>query len=282
MKFELVKVTTSDELTLHGLLSRSDTERPMLVFLHGAASNFYNNDFVVPLATEFQKHGFGVLAVNTRGHDCLWGEAEKPDRQSGQLFELMEEAALDIDAWLEFLKAEGYSNFVLAGHSLGTQKVVRYLSEGKYPESVRQLFLLGPFDNCFVEAEENKEKLLENLQLAADAIASGRGRELCPFTPFPLSYRAFASQAADDDVCNMFDFYREDYDFPALRSVGIPIRMISGSEDEWLRAPKTKADTLARHLRDFDYSIIEGSNHDYEGYEDELVGHIVRFVHQLL
>ena len=43
-------------------------------------------------------------------------------------------------------KIQGYSEFILAGHSLGTIKSVRYLFEGEYADTIRSLILLAPFD----------------------------------------------------------------------------------------------------------------------------------------
>ncbi len=278
--FELAQVRTVDGIPLHGLLSPGETNKPLLLFVHGAASNFYNNDFLEPLALAARREGMGVLSINTRGHDCLWGHAEQPESQSGQLLELMEDARLDLDAWIAFLETRGYMDIALAGQALGTQKVVRYISEGQYASRIGLLLLLGIFDNCFATSEQERDQLQSHLRASDRAIAEGRGRELCPHAPFPVSHQAFVSQAADDDFCNMFDFYRENYSHPALSAIHLPIRMISGGEDEWLRSPAKAAQTLSPLLSDFGYAIINGANHDYEGYEDEVTKAILGFVHE--
>ena len=60
--------------------------------------------------------------------------------------ELLEEAHLDISAWIKFLLDEGYQEIILQGHSLGTIKVIRYLFEGEYKNKISKLILLAPFE----------------------------------------------------------------------------------------------------------------------------------------
>src|SRR3989344_7080191 len=124
----IVKVRTKDKLPLYGLLleSKKGSKKALFIELHGTASNFYENEFMWPLAQELGKQGISTLVVNTRGADSLQAY---PFR--GNALEKFEDCVLDIDAWIALALKKGYKKLILSGHSLGTQKVVYYMEKGR-------------------------------------------------------------------------------------------------------------------------------------------------------
>lgn len=134
-----VQVATCDGLRLDGLLhdhSWDATEksvsrdRTIVLLMHGAGANFYGPSLINRVGTHLFRLGWPVLRVNNRGHDG-WHVAFRGGgvTQMGAAFERLEESTWDVQAWLGWLRRNGYHRVILAGHSLGAFKIVYALSQ---------------------------------------------------------------------------------------------------------------------------------------------------------
>jgi predicted alpha/beta-fold hydrolase len=110
MKNKLLHVTTSDGLYLHGYYAPSEDKKTAILYIHGFEGNFYQNTFVHVLACELEEKGIGFLTGNTRGcgKDTDFCTTDGLYKRIGSRYEVLEEAHLDITAWLTFLSREGY------------------------------------------------------------------------------------------------------------------------------------------------------------------------------
>lgn len=134
-----VQVATCDGLRLDGLLhdeSWSATakvapvEKGVVLLMHGAGGNFYGPSLINRVGTHLFRLGWPVLRVNNRGHDG-WHVAFRGGgvTQMGAAFERLEESLWDVQAWLGWLRRNGYRRVILAGHSLGAFKIVYALQQ---------------------------------------------------------------------------------------------------------------------------------------------------------
>ena len=197
--FDLVKATTKDGLILNGLFSQGEKKNPTVIHIHGFEGDFFNNKFINVIAKKLKKHGTNFLTVQTRGmgNDYDLTTENGQYRRYGAHFELLNEAYLDIDSWIDFLQKHGYNQTILQGHSLGTVKVIRYLFEGSYRKEVKKLILLSPFDNFwFFGKYATKGKLGKYLKKAKEKIKKKKGEEIVT-KDFPgmqdLSYQSYLS-----------------------------------------------------------------------------------------
>ncbi len=105
----------------------SDERRPVVVLLHGVASNLTRwSEF---LENTTLKEAWDILRVDLRGH----GRS-------------MVRSRLSMEIWcqdlLRVLDAERYSDAVLVGHSLGAQLAIHFAH--RFPTRVRGLVLVDP------------------------------------------------------------------------------------------------------------------------------------------
>lgn len=283
---QLVQVSTSDGLFLHGFYLPSKNKKTAVLHIHGFEGNFYENGFIYPLINEIEKSDTGLLIVNTRGNgkdtdvNCEDGTLKK----IGARYELLEEAHLDISAWMKFLIDENYERIILMGHSLGTYKAVRYLFEGQYRDRVTKLILLSPFDQIglMVASKRNLEELLKKAEIL---VAQGRGNELITkdFDDIELSYRTFISWYQQDNFGRMFEFCNKDYDFPILRQIKIPVKIIVGSKDEYFHQsnpdhPEEAMKILLKNIPNATGKIIKGAVHSFKPCETEMAKEVKGFV----
>jgi len=285
-KNRLLQIATSDGLYLHGYYVPSEDKKVGILHIHGFEGNFYENNFVHILIDEMEKNNIGFLTVNTRGNgrDTDFNTTDGKYRKIGARYELLEESHLDITAWLKFLIEEGYKEIVLMGHSLGTIKAVRYLFEGELKEKVNKLILLAPFDKkgyMIVQKLDTEELLLK----AQKMVDEGNGDELITpeFGDGITSYKTFISWYKQDDLGRMFEFSSPNYDFPILKQIHIPTKIIVGSIDEYFyptnpEHPEEAMGLLLKNISNSKGKIVEGSVHSFRHHEDIMVKEVSSFI----
>ena len=256
---QLVQVCTSDSIYLHGYYAPTSDKKTILLHIHGLSENFYKNNFVRYLSQELSKDNISFLTVNTRGN----GSNTEFDTKEGKAIciggkkELLEEAHLDITAWIEFILSENYDNIILSGHSLGTFKVVRYLFEGKYASKIKKLILLAPFDMKYNAEIHNAKEWLS-----------------------PNTYNSWMS---GDDFSKMFEFCDSKYDYPILNKINIPVKIIVGEKDEHFypsnsEHPEEAVNILSKNIKNSEVVIIPNASHFFEPHTDILKNEIINFI----
>ena len=130
-----LSLMTSDGARLDGV-HRSGGARPDvgILLIHGLAGTFEGPPIGV-LADLLAARGFSTLALNMRDAGCC------------TFTSLFEDNVSDIDAGVQFLKDSGATQIVLAGHSLGTNRVTYYRAQVGDP-AVRALVLLAGVGNA--------------------------------------------------------------------------------------------------------------------------------------
>lgn len=287
-KNKLLQITTSDGLYLHGYYVPSEDKKVGILHIHGFEGNFYENNFVHVLANEMEAKGIGFLTVNTRGNgrDTSFNTVDGKGKKIGARYELLEEAHLDITAWLKYLIDEGYKEIVLQGHSLGTMKAVRYLFEGEYKDKISKLILLCPFDKkgfMVINGKGNLEDLVNKAQKMVD---EGKGDEL--ISPEfddgdgATSYKTFVSWYKQDDLGRMFEFCSPKYDFPILKQIKVPTKIVVGSNDEYFyptnpKHPEEAMELLLKNIPNSKGKIIDDAVHSFKSHEDIMAKEVSSF-----
>ncbi|MCC7304074.1 alpha/beta fold hydrolase [bacterium] len=287
----LTQTTTSDNLQLSALqygCIQGDNRRAV-VYVHGFTGDFYSWPFGSELGNAIASSGGVFLAIQTRGTG-LYTEFLKASRLEtkyiGSCYEILEEAYLDIDAWIAWLQSQGIDEIVLAGHSLGTLKVIRYLFEGAYKQQVKKIVLLGPFDkNAYVE-KKSGQKWHEHVNNARTMIEKGKGEEIIPptFDDFPMTYQTFYSWYRPSECNEMWDFYRMgSYDFSLWKKVSLPIQVISSIDDESLNYPQFYTreqvyDCMKKHIKGVELVVPPSGGHYFLGQEKFVAEKFCQFV----
>ncbi len=268
MKYELIQTHTGDNLILSGLFSKGDKDKPVVIHLHGYCGDFYTNVFIHKIAEELYRIGVGFVSAQHRGTGCRTELYKYPygsgGRDIGSFYEKLEEAGLDIDAWIEELQRQGYSRFILQGHSLGTTKVAQYCLSGKYKNLVEKVILLAPFDkdSVLIDAAKEINMTLDEQKLQAQKmIDEGKGDQLSLYgkDDVPHSFANFLSWAMFPEI--------EDQ----VEKIAIPLLSVAGDKDEYLRDVRKRLKTI----------LIIDADHGFTGKEEELAKEICYFIGEI-
>ena len=283
----LLRVSTPDGFYLHGYYVPSEEKEVAVLNVHGMNGNFYEVNYVNVLADKLEKEGVGFLTVNTRGNgkDTDFDTVEGKIKRIGSYYELLEEAHLDITAWLKLLISEGYKKIILMGHSAGTIKTVRYLFEGELKEKISKLILLAPIDALGARIANGRNNIEDFLRKAQEKVSEGKGEELITpeFDHDILSYQTFISWYKQDDLGRMFEFFNKSYDFPILKKIKIPTKIIVGTNDKYFYPSNPEhqdeaMEILLSNVYNSTGKIIKGSNHCFVSFEDEIVKEVIQFI----
>ena len=183
MMFKL-NVPTKRGIILNGVLFRNKEEKnndTVMISITGIHGNFYSNPFYYNIGETLNSGDIDFIyaqtndafsRIETINININTGKKEI----IGSWNERFSYTDEDIEAYINFAKQEGYKHIILAGHSLGANKVIYYLSRN-YDKRIEHFFLLSPANLTHMMSEvTEKEKFLIQRQLD-----SGNGNKMLPF-----------------------------------------------------------------------------------------------------
>ena len=269
-----VNVPTERGVLLDGVLfgrpgCRSDV---LVIAITGIHGNFFSNPFYVNFGETLNAAGIDFMYAQT----CdAFGRIPTMNVRTcehvviGSQTEDFNDAVDDVGAYVSWAERHGYARIYLAGHSLGANKVIRYLSE-THDARVERFILLSPADvthmtSCTSERER---------QIVRDYMASGRGEEMLPFALMgwaPCVART-AHQWLFEPILN--NVHSEpDGDFSQVARITHRGMLLVGTFDNF-----TKGDPVAflRNINDHmpmadrnELVFIEATGHTYQRKEQE-------------
>lgn len=188
-----------------------------------------------------------------------------------------EDAAIEIEQWVYWLKSKGAKQIILAAHSRGGSQTVLYSNAVSVPEITAQILLAPqatepediPTDykkNYSIELTPLLEKAK---QLPSDALLTDTDFIYCPKT----------SALAGSFVS--YYQYSEGFNTPAmLKETKLPTLVFIGSEDTTVTGLEDKLSTIQNPL--LYTSIIEGADHFFRDlYMDEVIEGTLAFLDAL-
>lgn len=276
---ELVYVTTDDTIQLAGVVISPAAAAPhaaSIVWIHGNAAAFYDQPYVL-VGRELATLGYTVILGNTRGHDIaatLW----KADDHSpmagggGSAWERMEDAPLDLAAWVDLAATRTPQAVFLAGHSKGAQKVILYAA-GQPSPHLRGVALISP--------DLHGLRLPGELDAARALVAEGRGMEVLPAQPWAPWYRQSAQTVVSHaEVADRL--LTSEHGQPIMAAVSVPLLATFGTLERDAEANLAAISTAAKAAPRTETHIVAGANHFYTGVEAALAELMARWESAIL
>ena len=279
---KLVTALTKDNIWLQGLFCEPKKKtNEAFLHIHGLQGNFYENYFIDPLVVEANKRGVSLLTVNQHGsgyRQDYWLKDFSDTKMFGGNYELFEDCILDIDAWLKFLKSQGYTRVFLQGHSLGTLKVVYYQTKTKNP-LVKTLILLSPADMAGLWKDGVGDNTSSFLRLAKNYVSKRQGDRLMPAKAagYPVSAKTYYNFYGPKARTHIFDFHNPDFDYKLLKKVSVPTLAILGDKDNYTKEGKAGEylELMKENMKDCEIKLFKDSDHWYTGNEEKLAKFLV-------
>ena len=266
LKGELVRVTTSDNLELQGILYKpQNSTDKVIVHIHGWTGNFYENVFIEYIAKACVSNGYAFLSFNTRGagfvQEFLRKKGSKVEYvKIGGSLEKFEDCLFDIKAAISFLKTEGFREFILEGHSTGCQKALFYKHKTK-DSRIKGLILLEPADDPSIVKRILTERYEEAMEYAKNLVNAGKPEVSMPeWVDFGvnLAARKFLSIADPNSVEGKLLHLPGELE--ELNNLNLPILVISADNSEYQDA-KSMQKKIEGIAKKFTGNVISNAGH---------------------
>ena len=275
-----IHVPTTRGVLLDGVLFDAPGEtraNTLVVAITGIHGNFYSNPFYYVVADTLNAVGIDFAYAQT----CdAFGQMPTAnviaDKREviGSWNERFSYACEDVRAYVDFAEREGYEHVILAGHSLGANKVIRYLSEF-HDERVEHFILLSPCNVPHLTASVSARERA----VVQGMVAAGRGGQMLPFELMGW-VPCIASTAWDrlfsDELDNVH--VEDDGDFTQVGAITHIGALLIGTYDTFTYGdPAGFLETINRHMpraAENKLVFIERTGHTYQQKEQELADDI--------
>lgn len=281
MMFRL-NVPTRRGVVLNGVLFRQEEKKTadtVMIAITGIHGNFYSNPFYYNIGDTLNVGGIDFVYAQTND---AFGQIETVNVNSGKTeiigswnerFSYTDE---DIEAYLTFAAQEGYAHIILAGHSLGANKVIYYLSRHHDPR-VEHFFLLSPANLTYMMSGVTRREK----QIIREQVERGDGDKMLPF-PFMGWVECIANTAYDWQFSGLLNNVHtaKDGDFSQAEMVSHTGALLVGTYDnftdgdpaEFLRNLNAHMPTASENQLIF----IEKTGHTYQMKHQEVADDILR------
>ncbi|MBR1756804.1 MAG: alpha/beta fold hydrolase [Alphaproteobacteria bacterium] len=276
-----IEVPTTRGTVLNGVLFDTPKADTVVIAITGVHGNFYSNPFYYNFGDTFNRGGIDFIYAQTndafnkiRTHNTKTGKEEI----IGSWHEDFNWTDEDIEAYLNFVTNKGYKHIILAGHSLGANKVVYYLSRHN-DERVEHFILLSPANLKFLTQVVNEDEKA----IIKQQVADGNGQKMLPF-----EFLGWLPCVADTAYQWMFDNFLDNFhteadgDFSQVAKVKHNGALLIGTYDNFaFGEPVAFLHNINNHFKNPKANkmiLIEKTGHTYQQKEQETADKLLELV----
>jgi pimeloyl-ACP methyl ester carboxylesterase len=287
----LIRFDTKDGVSLAGLLFAPKRRTAgAVIFIHGTGgSSVFESKRTARLGEAFTRHGIAFFPFNNRGAQVIRRAGAE---LGGFGYERIRDCVFDLDAAIRELRARGYRDITLVGHSTGANKIAVYNHLKPRNFATRFVLLGGGDDTGLLYAQLGAVRFRRALLKAREQIRARRGEEIVPpgISKLPMSWRSFYDMANPDGDYNVFPFLEVMKQvrlsrrprFRFLRELRKPSLFLYGENDEYCfdDVPRCVAilDEALGPKPNVELAILGGADHGFTGKEEELADVIVNWM----
>lgn len=274
---EKLKVSTQRGVLLDSVLFGSGKADTVMIAITGIHGNFYSNPFYYNIGNTLNNANIDFIYAQTND---AFGQIKTQNIKTGktEIIGSWNERFVytddDIDAYLTYAQKLGYKRIILAGHSLGANKVIYYLSH-THDKCVEKFFLLSPANlTHMMSSVTDHEKNYIRREVEA-----GRGDRLLPF--YFMGWVECIAYTAYDWISGMLNnvHVEHDGDFSQAAQVRHTGALLIGTLDRFTYGdPSGFLKNINDHIPTADQNkliYIEGTGHTYQQKEQQLADSIL-------
>ncbi|MBQ3455880.1 MAG: DUF1749 domain-containing protein, partial [Synergistaceae bacterium] len=270
-----LNVPTRRGSVLNGVLFRNDDVKAdtVMIAITGIHGNFYSNPFYYDFGETLNAAGIDFIYAQTNDAfnriETFNAKTNQPEI-IGSFNERFSYTDEDIEAYLNLAHDEGYTKIILAGHSLGANKVIYYLSRHHDTDKVSRFLLLSPANiEWLLNGVTQREK-----DTVREMCETGRGNDMLPFQLMGW-VPCIADTAYDWIFSGLLDnvHVEADKDFSQVSNITHTGGLLIGTYDRFTYGdPAGFLTNINNHMSTAKYNkliFIEGTGHTYQRKEKE-------------
>ena len=276
-----LEVPTRRGTVLNGVLFDAEGADTVVIAITGIHGNFYSNPFYYNFGDTLNSGGIDFIYAQTNdafGQICTVNVHTGQEELIGSWNERFSYTDEDIDAYLDFAGSAGYRHIYLAGHSLGANKVIYYLSR-HHSGRVEKFILLSPANLTYMmSGVTEREKTIIRTQ-----VERGHGDDMLPF-PFMGWVQCIAYTAWDWQFSGLLNniFVETDRDFSQCEQITHSGALLIGTYDNFTYGdPSGFLRNINDHIPTAEENrlvFIEKTGHTYQRKEQETADALLELV----
>ncbi len=281
VKVSIHKPYSTDGIELDSILFEpKEPSKKIIIHTHGKEGHFIQNHFITRMGNAYPLQGYAFLTYNNRGHDYMADLLKKIStgftwEQGGSVYDILENAKLDIQGIIDYVTDLGYEEIILQGHSLGPHKICYYLVNTPH-HKVSKLIFLTTADVQF-QFDTSVPEWQKWSLVAKRMVDEGKGRELMPikiWSNCPISAATFWNYTNPNTNSFVFNGTHPDQDYKNFNKITLPILIINPGNDHATGINQEKAIELIKKnsaSKKLETHIVKDAVHNFLGKEDELI-----------
>lgn len=272
---EILRVVTPRGLELKGAMFGDNTMDTVVVMLTGICSNVFQNDLLTSTGELLSRNNIACIIAHTMDSFSCIAYSDfsiHKQRYTGVVFDEFEAVYEDVETYVKYAKSQGFKNIILAGHSLGSNKLINYLGNTQ-DDFVDYFIVSSPIDlSYWWSLMPEKDNYLESAQKFVD---EGRGNDIMPylfggFSPMSANTVLGFYNAENLKNCPVLSGEGETKSLYSIRPQGSFIigekdSVAGGDAGEFMR----KINSNCKHPNENQVIVIPGASHIFYGKHEE-------------
>lgn len=178
---DIIRVKTERGLELKGAMYGNTSMDSVVIIMSGICSNVFQNDLLCATGELLSQHNIACIIGHAMdAFSCIAYSdfSIGKQRNTGVIFDDFSLAYEDVESYVKYARKSGFKNIILAGHSLGSNKIIHYL--GNTPDNFVDYFIVtAPVDlSHWFNVMPNVKECIE---LAKKFVNENKGREILPY-----------------------------------------------------------------------------------------------------
>lgn len=285
---KIVDVETNRGLVLKGVMWGDSTMDTVVVMMSGICSNVFNNEFFRAIGEKLNQNNIAyIVGQSMDAFSILTYTNVKTNKKeaTGVVFDDFDCVYEDVDAYVQYAKSLGFKKFILAGHSLGSNKVIHYLSKNRN-EAVKNFIISSPVD--LSDFFDRIPEINMYLETASSFVENGKGQNILPFL-----FMDFSPMCAD----TLLQFYTnetlkncpvisENGETESLAAIDISGAFVIGDKDHFANGDSlgyiSKINSFCKDPEKNTLHIVDGGSHIFFNKHNEFADAIQKCVVELM
>lgn len=178
---KIIKVNTERGLELKGAMWGNTSMDTAVVLMSGICSNVFQNDLLPAVGELLSSKNIAFIAGHAMDAFSFLAYSDLStgkQKYTGVVYDDFSVVYEDVESYVKYAKELGFKNIILAGHSLGSNKIIHYL--GNTSDNLVDYFIVSaPVDLAhWFNVMPNVSQCIEK---AKEFVKDGRGKEILPF-----------------------------------------------------------------------------------------------------
>lgn len=178
---DIIKVKTERGLELKGAMFGSENNDTVVVMLTGICSNIFQNELLYATGKLLSENNISCIIAHAHDSFSCFAYTDfsiGKQRHTGVFNDDFNMVYEDVESYVKYAKDLGFKNIILAGHSLGSNKIIHYLGNTK-DDYVDYFIVSSPVDLMYWwEVMPNIDACYD---MAKKWVEEGKGNDILPF-----------------------------------------------------------------------------------------------------